>query len=712
MTDPHSHNLHEGVLRWVGCIALAIALSLGICCWILAVEAGGLGSIAPADLAQKRFLFLAALCCLGSYLAIFHRSSTISLLFRFRWPLALGLWALCVVFEISGSSLSLLSLNTGGDGDTVFGIPRPIRTDEWAVFTPMALSQVFSDGGDFSYFQDTLRAVETDMYCVYGQPVADWPIIFRPFQLGYLFLGAAKGLSFFWCGRLIMLFMVSLELGLRFLCPRSRALALGYAALVALSPFVQWWFSVNGLVEMILFGSLALLWGIGYLRSRRFGARLLYALGISWCLAVFVLTMYPAWEVPFAYIFLALLIALLLQEVPKAHLDWRDGLVALAAVMLAAGAVAAIVFFKSAETVAAVSQTAYPGQRESGGGGYLLSYFWYPFTILAPLQNTTILPNPCEAASIYSLFPFCLVLPFLALGTAKGSRKRLIPLLAATALLLLYAAFGMPSFLADATLLGKSTASRVFSASTFAMAILLFMALHDLAGHPARPLVIAAIPCWILLAAGALFCGQDEVGAAKTAVVLAIALALMLLTAFAVDTRGRRLFCVGCLAIAFMGGALVNPVARSIDGLLANPAYQTLQQCNGPEEKWASVGDAFYLNNLGIASGARTVNSVNTYPQLDTWRKLDPEGAYEDIYNRYAHILVNLTDGSDGLPLFQLEAPDSFTLNATADDLRSLGITRLYSPDGSLGRFSTADTRITPLASGGTLYFYRLEASA
>lgn len=708
MTDRPAHNPGKAVPQWTACIALAMAATLGICTWILAVELGGLNGLVPGDFGQKRFIPLAVLCCLGSYLGIFHLKGTVAWLFRYRWPLALGLWALCTAFEVSGSSLSLLSLNTGGEGDAVFGIPRPIRTDEWAVFTPMALSQVFSDGGDFSYFQDTLRAVETDMYCIYGQPVADWPLIFRPFQAGYLFLGAAKGLSFFWCGRLIMLFMVSLELALRFLCPRSRTLALGYAALVALSPLVQWWFSVNGLVEMILFGSLALVWGLCYLRSSRYGARLLYGLGIAWCLATFVLTMYPAWEVPFGYIFLALLITLLLQGVPSARLGWRDGLIALGVATAVAAAVGAIVLLKSADTVAAVSHTAYPGARESTGGGYLAAYFWYPFTLLAPLQDTPILPNPCEASSVYSLFPLSLVLPFLALGAGKGSRKRLIPLLAVTLVLLTYAVVGLPSFLADGLLLGKSTASRVFSASTFAMAVLLFMALQNLAGHPIRPLAGAAGICWVILALGTAFCGQDGVGPAKAAIALAAALTMMMLAALAATPCGRRMFCAGCLVAAFLGGALVNPVARGINGLLENPAYQTLRQQDGPDEIWASVGDSFYLNNLGIAAGARTVNSVNTYPQLDTWHRLDPEGAYEDVYNRYAHVLVNLTDDAGDEPLFALNAPDSFTLNATADDLRKLGITRLYSPDGSLERFSTAESRIEPSGGAGTLYFYEL----
>lgn len=51
---------------------------------------------------------------------------------------------ICVIFQISGSSIgcweNVLGYNT--DRGVLAGISRPIRSDEWAVFTPMALGQV------------------------------------------------------------------------------------------------------------------------------------------------------------------------------------------------------------------------------------------------------------------------------------------------------------------------------------------------------------------------------------------------------------------------------------------------------------------------------------------------------------------------------------------------------------------------------------------
>lgn len=61
-----------------------------------------------------------------------------------RYYIALCILILCVIFQISGSSIgcweNVLGYNT--DRGVLAGISRPIRSDEWAVFTPMALGQV------------------------------------------------------------------------------------------------------------------------------------------------------------------------------------------------------------------------------------------------------------------------------------------------------------------------------------------------------------------------------------------------------------------------------------------------------------------------------------------------------------------------------------------------------------------------------------------
>ena len=116
-------------------------------------------------------------------------------LYKYRYWIALILFILCILFEISGSSIGIwkdfINSNVTEDG-VLFGESRAIRSDEWSVLTPMTFSQYF-DG--FNYFSNLVRGDTTDVFIIYGLPVLNIVQIFRPFLIGFLFLGISKGIS-------------------------------------------------------------------------------------------------------------------------------------------------------------------------------------------------------------------------------------------------------------------------------------------------------------------------------------------------------------------------------------------------------------------------------------------------------------------------------------------------------------------------------------
>ena len=171
--------------------------------------------------------------------------------YRFRLAVAGLVFLLLVGLEVHGSSLAMWNkyLQPGQNktalAKPVFGKPRPIRSDEWAIHTPMALSQEFEN---YPFENSIWRAAPTNMATVYNQPIKDSPAtLAKPFHWGYLLFGGSRGLSWFWCGRLIALLVISFEF-FQVLTGRSRLLSLAGASLVTFSPVVQWWFAVNGLV--------------------------------------------------------------------------------------------------------------------------------------------------------------------------------------------------------------------------------------------------------------------------------------------------------------------------------------------------------------------------------------------------------------------------------------------------------------------------------
>ena len=75
---------------------------------------------------------------------------------------------------------------------------------------------------------------------------------------------------------------------------------------VSFAPFLQWWFAINGLVEMLIYGACFVL-GSNYLVSRAFNPRkIAVAVGMAVCAVGYVLTFYPTWMVPVAWGFVPL----------------------------------------------------------------------------------------------------------------------------------------------------------------------------------------------------------------------------------------------------------------------------------------------------------------------------------------------------------------------------------------------------------------------
>ena len=187
---------------------------------------------------------------------------------------------LCVVFEIHGSSINIYAdaFNYPELNGEIFGRYRVIRSDEYNVFTPFAFSQYFTN---FSMISDILRAAPTNMFIVYGQAVWHPAIIFRPAQIGYLFLDQGSGLAFFWISRLIALFLVSFKFAEKILGVNKK-LSLIYAVMVTFSPLAQWWWSVNSIAEILAAGQgIVICWKI-YLEQENKSSRFLPAILFLW----------------------------------------------------------------------------------------------------------------------------------------------------------------------------------------------------------------------------------------------------------------------------------------------------------------------------------------------------------------------------------------------------------------------------------------------
>lgn len=170
-------------------------------------------SFAPIALMPLFLVATAALSAVFLLLATGIGDSFSSLLFRYRFLIGASITVLATLLGLSGSSISLWSkmYNGGSHMDLLMGIPREVRSDEWLVNTPFALSQL-RDG--LHPVSSLLAGGDTNVTTIYAQPCWSFSTLFHPFLWGYLFFDAPAGRAFFWTARLVILFLVTMQFGL------------------------------------------------------------------------------------------------------------------------------------------------------------------------------------------------------------------------------------------------------------------------------------------------------------------------------------------------------------------------------------------------------------------------------------------------------------------------------------------------------------------
>lgn len=191
--------------------------------------------------------------------------------------------------------------------------------------------------------------------------------------MGYAVFGIDGGLAFFWTARLVALFLVNMEFFMM-ITDKNKKYALTGTLLVTFSAAVQWWYHSSALLESMVYGELAVLLFGAYFRETRYWKRWLYALCLGLLGFSFAMALYPAWQVPFVYVYAVLIVWTVIKNWSRGCFGLKDaGPVCLALLILGGG----MLYFlrNSAEGMALVGQTVYPGARFGKRGAVLLACF-------------------------------------------------------------------------------------------------------------------------------------------------------------------------------------------------------------------------------------------------------------------------------------------------------------------------------------------------
>lgn len=608
-----------------------------------------------------------------------RKNKVLDFIYTYRLPLSILVIIAAVIFQIHGSSINELNF-FGVNHKTLLGASRPIRSDEYVVNTMFAFSQYMNH---FAYFSDIVRASATDMFIIYGQPVLDIGMIFRPFLIGYLFLNQGQGLSFFWTARLVFLFLVSFEFGM-LLTNKNKTLSCVYAFLIAFSPVVQWWFAVNGLVEQIIFGQLGVLLINWYMTIEDYKKRLLIAIGLMISVGTFILVFYPAWQIPFGYIFIFLALWIILKNRSTYTYNIKD-LMIFGVLLIIFTIIMAHILSNSLETIKIIMNTSYPGSQVYNGGESINLFSYYIPTLFYPLKQEGLLfgSNVCNFSVFFDLFPIPLILSAIVLLYQKTKDKLLIGLLVLYFVFVIFYLVPLPDFIINLTLRGHIKNNRLPPIITFIGVLILIRSMSSLKNIENKRVVIAGS---LVLSLLMVFWTSFEFGQYYLSWMPILAF-ILISTLFALSflsssKKIQRMFLISIICISFLTGALVNPVDSGTDVIFESDYFKHVEEIvkNDPDGIWIINEQDIRYNDIPIAAGARTINSVNTYPDLEKWQVIDPNNQSYEEYNRYAHIRVNLIDNNDTVTNFTMIKPDFIQLNLNINDLDKLNVTYIESP--------------------------------
>lgn len=601
---------------------------------------------------------------------------------KYRFFIGLAVVILCTIFEISGSSIANTYTYLGHHYDSesslyaqgvLSGIPREIRTDEWAVLTPLNFSQEYNN---FSPVSDIIRGSATDVTTFYANPNISLSTLFRPFLWGYIILGSAKGLAFYWSLRAVTLFLVSYEFG-KILFNNKKVLSASFSCLILFSQLIQWWYSTNGLMEMFIFGELAIVLIYHLLHTDKLWQKALICLGLVECAGGYLLAYYPAQQIPLAYIFLAIAIYIIVSD---RKLIKKTNIFLVIGTVLLFGLLSALMLYNSMDTIITTMNTAYPGKRvDTGGNTHPIYLFSYITSIFTPYNEQLVFKdNSCEMAVFFSLFPIGIICSIYSMFKEKRASLLYVMLLLIELLFITFCVTGLPTIIAKITMLSYSFNNRVLSIIGYIDLILLFSFMskptkttrkvnkHEGLIKLVVSVIISLISILII---------RSFAPPAKTILwlVAAVILTVIIYLILRNTADHKEKLAIFLMCIITVTGLCVNPIQKGNDVVVNNEISSRISsiQRDNPDTTWITVNDNVYINNMPITVGAKTINSVNIYPNIDLWKKIDTNGQYETIYNRYANINIDITQDNT---TFELKAPDNFKVNLNYHDLDTLDI--------------------------------------
>ena len=618
-------------------------------------------------------------------------------LFRKRYVVSFLLLLLLVLGKFNGSSYGMWNTYIEPNYpvnslNSIMAPIRAIRSDEWFVNSPHVLSEFYND---FAYYNSFSRSIPTDMFTTLPVPVKSIMIVTKPFLIGYLFLGKDYGMAFYWWGRLIALFLVTFEF-FRIFTKDNRKVSLLGTILVTFSPAIFWWYS-QYLVEQLIGGNLAIIMFYYLLHSKEKKKKILSSIGLGFGFLIFFFTLYPAWLVPLGYFYLILALYILYEYLKLEKIKLKD--LSYLLIPISMFIIFLIIFFmKSYDAYKIISNTIYPGKRISLGNEGFKNLFYYPISILFPYLN---IDNPCEASTFYSFFPFSIILTLYLIIKERKDNILLICLIGLVIFFVLDTLLPMPSIIAKLTLLSRVPGERLVVIISYILVFITILTLNKikLTKKSRNTLLILSVIISLIVT----YFSYQELFANHGVKIFIVSSFCLIILFILMLTKKENLLLLSTIFICLLSTIWVNPLMKGFSGIYEKPIAKELEKYKDEDKKWLLL-DSIFLPNYFIANGLKVVNSTNVYPNMDFYHLLDKELKYEDIYNRYAHVEIKLTNDETS---FTSPYEDQVHIALNSKDLCKLNVDYVGSLS-DVSKFSNENISFKELYHLDNVYLYQV----
>lgn len=554
----------------------------------------------------------------------------------------------------SGSSLPLLLQGIDvidGQSSSWLGQARSIRSDEWEVITPMALSQQ-AHQPRYPIVNANLGEGGQNMLVVgmSGLPVAHMSTLVKPATWGFFVLPLPQALAWYWWFPFFSCFAVLWVLLLRLGLSDWRVGAI-WAAAISYSPYSV---AFSGWPAYLLFfGVFSLLCVMQILRNSHWAPAAMWGVLLGCAVSGYILVLYPAWQISLGYLLWGVTLAWcwgLRRSLFFGRSQFLALLLSIGVTVLLLGAW----WQDAAPAIHSIQETIYPGRRSANVGGDIDSWFFIKGLLsINTMYQTPPLMDASDAGSIvWLLIPLALAMAWQCWRQRRLDAMGWV-LAAYIVFALWYAYIGLPEPLARISLWGRVISYRLDLA--LGLAQLLLLAWLWRFRHKA--------PRWLALLAAALsliafmWCWQ------QIPVIIANALSPGFLFLSALVWS----FAAYCLVVGrLLWGSAMVAGWMLVSALPFNPLVQapTSPLTLIPElrnhlvvgERVAVIGERRW-SMLLPAAGVAVVNAVHYHPPRALWQRLDPQGLQATVYNRYQRLLLRLQDQPAGQAPFALHSP-------------------------------------------------------